>query len=198
MGTFSDSSTQDLTTQAAWTSSDDLVATVSSAAGSEGLATAVAEGTAAIFAAFGGVTGSTDLTVSPATLDSIEVTPADSSIAKGSDLQFTATGTFSDLTVQDLTTQVTWLSSDNAVATVSNAAGTEGLASGAGAGLTTISATKDLITGSTSLTVTGAVLASILVTPADPTIANGATIQFTATGTFTDASTQDLTDQVTW
>ena len=54
------------------------------------------------------------------------------------------------------------------------------------------------ITGSTVLTVTAAALVSIAVTPANPTIAKGTTDQFTATGTYTDSSTQDLTSQVTW
>lgn len=47
-------------------------------------------------------------------------------------------------------------------------------------------------------TVTTPVLTSIAVTPAEPSIAEGATQQLTATGTYSDASTQDLTNQVTW
>ena len=75
---------------------------------------------------------STDLTVTPATLDSIEVTPTESSVAKGTSLQFTAMGIFSDSSKQDLTTQVTWSSSDDSIFTVSNAAGSQGLADGFG------------------------------------------------------------------
>jgi len=41
-------------------------------------------------------------------------------------------------------------------------------------------------------------LTSIAVTPSAPTLAVGATQQFTATGTYSDGSTQDLTPQVTW
>ena len=51
------------------------------------------------------------------------------------------------------------------------------------------------------LTITGvgsATLQSIAVTPASPSIAAGLTQQFTATGTYTDASTADLTGSVTW
>ena len=59
-------------------------------------------------------------------------------------------------------------------------------------------AAKDGKTGSTSLTVTAATLVSIGVTPADPSIADGTAQQFTATGVYSDASTQDLTAQVTW
>jgi hypothetical protein len=42
------------------------------------------------------------------------------------------------------------------------------------------------------------VLNSIAVTPANPTLNVGATQQFTATGTFTDGSTQNVTGQVAW
>ena len=50
---------------------------------------------ATISATLGAVTGSTVLTVTAAALQSIAVTPANPTIAKGSTQQFTATGTFS-------------------------------------------------------------------------------------------------------
>ena len=43
-----------------------------------------------------------------------------------------------------------------------------------------------------------ATLSSIAVTPVTPTIANGTDQQFTATGTYSDATTADLTSLVTW
>ena len=144
------------------------------------------------------MTGDTTLTVTDATLVSIEVTPADPSIADGTTQQFTATGLYTDASTQDLTTEVTWASSDDAVATVSNAADSKGLATAVGLGSATVSATSGDVTGDTTLTVTDATLVSIEVTPADPSIADGTTQQFTATGLYTDASTQDLTTEVTW
>ena len=45
---------------------------------------------------------------------------------------------------------------------------------------------------------TPATLVSIAVTPASPSIAKGATQQFTATGTYSDTSTANLTTSVTW
>src|SRR4029450_5897219 len=41
-------------------------------------------------------------------------------------------------------------------------------------------------------------LSSIVVTPANPTVTVGTTQQFTATGTYSDGSTQNLTSQATW
>src|SRR6516162_8979143 len=49
-----------------------------------------------------------------------------------------------------------------------------------------------------SFTISGAVLSSIAVTPANVSIAPGSTQQFTSTGKYSDGSTQNLTNQVTW
>src|SRR5207245_6393546 len=100
--------------------------------------------------------------------------------------QFTATGTFSDSTTQDLTTQVTWSSSSTAVATISNAGGSQGLATSVAAGTTTITATLGGVSVSTTLTVTAATLSTITVTPTAPSIEHGTTRPCTATGTYSD------------
>jgi len=197
-GLYTDASTQDLTTEVTWFSSDEAVATVSNADDSKGLATAVGLGSATVSATSGDVSGDTTLTVTDATLVSIAVTPADASIADGTTQQFTATGLYTDASTQDLTTEVTWDSSDDEIATVSNADDSKGFATAVGLGTATVSATSGGVTGVTTLTVTDATLVSIAVTPADPSIADGTSQQFTATGVYTDASTQDLTEQVTW
>lgn len=196
--TFSDSSTAEITTQATWASTDPGVATISNDAGSEGLATAEVPGTTTISATLDGVTGMTGLTVSDAALVSLVVSPEEPSVPEGVPQQFTATGTFTDGSMADITTQVTWDSSDTGVATISNATGSEGRASTAGLGTTTISATSGAIGDSTTLTVTDAVLESINVTPPDRTLSLGLTQQYTAVGTFTDGSTQALTSAVLW
>jgi hypothetical protein len=189
-GAYSDNSTQNLTSQVTWASATAGVATISTA----GLAAAAGAGTSTISAALGAIVGSTVLTVTGAALVSIAVTPANPSIAKGSTQQFTATGTYTDSSQQNLTSQVTWASATASVATISTA----GLATGMSGGASTISATFNGITGSTVLTVTAPTLVSIAVTPGNPSVANGLTLQFTATGTYTDNSQQNLTSQVTW
>src|SRR6266702_2833682 len=81
------------------------------------------------------------LTAKNATLVSIGVTPANPNLPQGLTRQFTATGTYSDIRTQDLTTQVAWSSSAAGVATISNAGGSQGLATSVAAGTTTITAT---------------------------------------------------------
>lgn len=195
-GTFTDATTQDLTTQATWSSSNTGVATVNS----NGLTTSVATGSTTITATSGTIAGSTTLTVTAATLTSISVTPTNPSIAKGTTKQFTATGTYTDGTTQNLTTSITWSSSNTVTATISNAVGSNGLATSEAVGTATITATEPAsgISGATTLTVTATQLVSIFVTPTNPSIAKGTTQQFTVTGTYTDNTTQTLTTSVTW
>jgi 6-phosphogluconolactonase (cycloisomerase 2 family)/urocanate hydratase len=197
-GTYTDASTHDVTAAVTWSSSDTTTATVSNAAGSNGLATSVGQGAVTITATLGTIIGSTSLTVTPAVLVSIAVIPANSSIAKGTGQQFAATGTYTDNSTQPLTASVSWSSSDTTVATISNASGSNGLASSVGQGAITVTATLGTISGSTGLTVTPATLVSIAITPLNPGITDGTSQQFTATGTYTDNSTQNLTASVTW
>jgi uncharacterized protein YjdB len=161
---------------------------------SSGLATAVAAGTSTITATVGSISGYTIMTVSAVTLQSIAVTPTNPNLAKGFTLQLTATGTYSDATVRDITSQVTWASVDSTVAPISSG----GLATGSNLGSSLMSASLAGKTGSTTVTVTAAVLQSIAVTPANPTVATGLTKQLIATGTYSDSSTQVITTQVIW
>ena len=197
-GIYSDNTNQDLTTSATWNSASTGVATISNTAGSNGLATSVAAGSTTITATFSGISGNTTLTVTAATLVSINVTPTNPSIALGTTQQFTATGIYSDGTNQNLSASVTWNSSSTGVATISNTAGSKGLAASFGVGPTTITATFSGKSGSTTLTVTPATLVSISVSPTNPKIAFGTTRQFTAIGTFSDSTSQDLTTSATW
>ncbi len=147
-------------------------------------------------------------------LVSIKVTPPSPSIAKGTTQQFTATGFYADGTTKILTTSVVWSSTPFApaaptvIATISNVAGSNGLATSCGvgttlcsAGTTTITATLGTISGIAALNITNATLISIAVSPlasSVPTVAVGSTLPFIATGTFSDSTTQDLTSSVNW
>jgi len=198
LGLLSDGTRQDLTDQATWSSSNDSIATVSNADGSHGLALGLAVGSVTITAGFSGVNGTATLDVSPATLDSIDLMPFVPSIAKGTQLQFSAVGNYSDGTSQDLSAQVTWTTSAGNFAAISNAEGSQGLATGVGVGSTTITAQLDGVVESVALAVTDALLDSIQLTPADSTCPVGMGCAFQATGVFSDGGTQDITHLVTW
>jgi len=189
----SDGTSIDVTAQAAWKSSNTSVATVNS----RGLASALGAGTSTITATSGSTAGSTTLTVTSATLSSISVSPTNPAVPKGFTEQLTATGIFSDGTNFNITTQVTWSSSNDSVATVNNT----GVVIGIGPGTATITAASGKITGTTIVLVTSATLASISLSPASPSIPStptGITLQFTATGAFSDGASLDISTQVTW
>ncbi len=193
-GTYSDGSTEPITGTVTWTSSANNVASITS----YGLATGQSAGTATITAQQGSVSGTAAVVVASSILESIQVSPSSATVAELTGTQFNAVGTFADNSTQNLTGSVNWTSSPASIATVSNASPTKGLATGITPGNATITALFAGLTGSATLAVTSATLTSITVTPADPTIALGGTEQFTATGNFSDGSTEDLTDQVAW
>jgi hypothetical protein len=90
-----------------------------------------------------------------AALQSITVSPNSASIQASLTQQFTATGHFQGGASQNLTAAANWSSSNNPVATVSNAPGTQGLATGvAVGGPATITASLGTISGTAQLTVT--------------------------------------------
>ena len=112
------------------------------------------------------------------TLDSIAVTPANPTIPVGGTQQFTATGTYSDSSTQDLSDQVTWASSQTGVATIDAA----GLATGLSDGATTISATLGGVFGSTGLTVQAAPLSITTTSLPDGTVGAAYSATLAATG----------------
>lgn len=205
--TLTDGSTLDVTDHPAltWSSSMAAIASISNAPGTEGDATGLAVGTTNIRARFNN--GIVDvsatavaLTVTDAVLESISVTPRTASVPVGFTVAFTATCGFSDGSTSDCTTDasLSWSSSMMGRATISNAAGTKGVATGVAAGTTTITAAIGGVSGTATLTVTTATLTSISVSPGTVSVPRTNDQQFRATGTFSDGFTADLTTVVTW
>jgi len=200
-GTFSDGTTQNISSDVTWSSSDSGVGSVSSS----GLVQTVTLGTTTITATCsvvsvcGSINGSTNVIVTAAVLQSIQVSPNEPSIALGLTQQFTATGLYGDGTHQDVTGSVTWASASTSVATVSNSNGSSGLATSVGVGTTNIVAVLGSVASApVPFTVTAATLVSIAITPPTASIPAGLTQQFTATGTYTDSSTQNVTTAAHW
>ncbi|MGH9505202.1 MAG: beta strand repeat-containing protein [Terriglobales bacterium] len=189
-GTFSDSSTQDLTLSVLWDSSNPATATVNN----QGIAGSLATGTTTISAARGAISGSTGLTVSTSTLVSISIIPGNPRIEKGTSLRFTAVGTFSDGSTSSSLTGLSWKSSKPSIAQVRGS----GLGHGKKSGSATVTASSGGIKGTTTLTVGTGTLTSVAITPANSSVTLGSTQQFTATGTFSDATTQDITLTTHW
>jgi len=196
-GRLSDGTVLDVTSAVQWSSSATSVVTVSNINGTNGLASAKKAGGANITATLGTVNGGATVTVSKASLASMQITPAGSTIPPGGSTQFTATGTLTDGTTSNITSIVTWASSALTVAAISNTDGSKGLATSVGSGTTTVSAKIGPLVGATSLGVQDQ-LVSISVSPVNATISPSTTKQFTATGLFLSGLTADLTKNVLW
>jgi uncharacterized protein YjdB len=186
-GTYSDGSTANITSSVSWSSSAAAVATINAA----GLATAVTTGSTTITATLTGISGTATLTV-PKVLTGISVAPNSANLAIGATLQLTAIGTYNDGSTANVTSLATWMSSTPTVATI-NAAG---LATGVAAGSSTISASLSGFSSTAALTV--ASVTSIAVTPASPSVAVDAARQFTATATYNNGLTGNVTSSATW
>lgn len=128
-----------------WTSSNPAVATVSPS----GVVTGVAPGSATITASAGGKSGTSTVTVQPAPVDRIVISPANPSVKVNNTVQLTAT--LYDARNNVLTGRlVTWASSNTNRATVNST----GLVTGKTTGTVTITASSGGKSGSTSVTVT--------------------------------------------
>jgi alpha-L-rhamnosidase len=97
----------------------------------------------------------------PAVLTSVQLTPSDIELPLGITQQFTATGSFSDGTTQDLTNLVTWNSSSPLVAKINS----NGLAMTVSAGASGIMAAAGPVTAHSSVLVRPATLESQLHEP---------------------------------
>jgi hypothetical protein len=209
VGRFSDGSTQTINLATAWsvTPSNGSIATVDPT----GLVTGVAAGSATVTAKFGTITANAvinvqaikSITVGPVTPI---VTPGSLSIAQGTASQFVATATLADGTTQDISASATWIaispsavSGTPPVATISDALGSSGWATGNAPGTAIIGAVFGGQAALSSVTVTGATLTTLAITPTGNVhVGLGGTQQYQATGTFSDSTTQNLTNQVTW
>ncbi|WP_214645241.1 Ig-like domain-containing protein [Aliivibrio fischeri] len=192
MGFYSDETSRELTQEVSWRSRDTSTATISEA----GLAFGVGVGNSTITAVKDGVMSNDGrLTVTAAALESIQITPAVVSLAKGNSQQYTALGFYSDETSRELTQEVSWRSRDTSTATISEA----GLVVGVGVGNSTITAVKDgVMSNDARLTVTAAALESIQITPAVVSLAKGNSQQYTAMGFYSDETSRELTQEVSW
>ena len=171
-----------------WSSGAPTVATVSPT----GAVKALAAGTAIIFANVEGVIGSTSVTVRQVAVGSVVVTPSTASVAVGGSVQLSAT--VKDASGAELTGRlVGWSSSDEAVAVVSST----GRVSGLKVGTATITASSEGKSGTATVTVTGAPVASVVVTPSTATVTVGQSVDLNAQTL--DASGAVLTGRaVTW
>jgi Bacterial Ig-like domain (group 2) len=190
IGSFTDGTTQNLTQSVTWSSSTSTIASVSPT----GVAFAAAVGVVAITATHGSITGSTSLMVAPAIVLGLKIVPTAISLPMGSSLQLQAIASFSDGTTQTLTTSAAWQTTQPNVAIVNS----QGGLSAVGQGSAQVSATYQGATGIASVAIGPPALVKIAVGPSSSSLPVGESEQLIATGTFTDGTTQNLTQSAAW
>jgi len=196
--TFSDGTTG--TPTVTWTSSNPSVATIDPALGT---LTVHTTGTTTITATYTPaapappIAATTSLSVSPAHLTAISVTPNTLTLAAGLTQQLTVTGTFDDGSFVDMTGYATW-SPNNANATVSST----GLVKGVNGSQTAIIKAQWMNINSTAaVTIKPAIPESLAVTtwPSGKTwVAPGQNLSLVATVTNSDATTTLVTSTAQW
>jgi uncharacterized protein YjdB len=182
-GNYSDGSSSDISAQVVWLSDHPAFASITAA----GVVFALDAGSSLISATKDAITGSTQVTVTAPALASIVVTPGNPIILATGTQAFVATGILTDGTSQNLAGQVTWASTDQTKATID---AVSGIATGLAAGPTTISATKNGIPGTTTLTVQAKVTDPTAPTAAITSPAANSTViaSVNIVGTATDAN----------
>jgi hypothetical protein len=154
---YSDGSSAAISTQALWSSSDIGVASINSSGNARG----VSVGTTKITATFDGITSS-PITLNVIMLSYILVNPNTSiNLPAGTNEQFTVTGYNWDGSTTDITSQVTWSSSDNAVVTIDST----GSAKAISLGTSVINASFEGITSRNVLINVISLPATIMITP---------------------------------
>ena len=189
-GTYSDGSTQDLTASVRWSSSSPNIVAITPG----GVAQAKGVGTANVIAALGEISGTQALTATAAALNTITVSSSQALLPVGTTTQLTASGTYSDGTTQDLTASVRWSSSSPNIVAISPG----GVAQAKGVGTANVIAALGAVSGTQALTATAAALNAITVSSSQSLLPVGTTTKLTASGTYSDGTTQDLTAFVQW
>lgn len=191
IGTFTDGTRQDLTTEVHWSVGDESVARI----GLQGLLTALDPGTTSVTVKSGLVSGHTRLTVSEASPMSLSLSPSSLSLAKGLEQSLALHVTLTDNTRQEVTNQAFWRSSDASVVQVDQAGKVRGLAVGTAE---VIAQYGGLDAVSILVVVTDAELVSLEIDPDGATVVDGLFRQYAASGHYTDGSVQEVTSSVTW
>jgi len=127
------------------------------------------------------------------TIIAITVSPQSFYVLTSGTAQFKAQGTFGNNSTGDVTTQVTWSSSNASVATIGANTGlataASSLPSGTKLASANISAKSGSVVSNTAvITVASVHIQSIAVSPGSQIVSSGAQVQFTASATLTDGT----------
>ncbi len=132
------------------------------------------------------------------TVQSLELRFEAEAVPLGKSTQWQAIGKYDDGTEEDLTDKVSWTTSNDAVAAISELTEQRGWLVTIGQGFTAVSAALGTMSTSKRFEVKPAVVESLDISPRDLTVGIGKNLQLTATAKYSDDSRADITDEVTF
>ena len=132
------------------------------------------------------------------TITSIQITPVNTTVHKGTTGQYMAIAYFSDNSSADVTTEVQWESSDTRVVAFKNPEN-PGWATAVGVGSATITAQlDDVVSNNAAVVVTEAKLQRLTVLPSSIEMIVGLTRSLQAKGYYDDGAVEDVTLGAAW
>lgn len=193
LGSFSDGTRQDLTTQVAWDSSDVGVVTVTP----QGVATGVAVGSADATATFGAVQSGVPLDVHDSSGMTVQVESPEAFLADGTVTQARAFAAVPDGTRQDVTLAAQWTATAGILG-VGTALDRQGFVTALAPGTGSVTATLGSASGSASIEVTSETITAISLDPPNALSAPGTRRTWRVLADVSDGKTQDVTRMVSF
>ena len=200
LANYSDGSSEDISTEVSLSLSDTSIALINQ---SDSISLrSLAIGSTDLTASFGGMSASATLTVTGASLVSIEVQTDNSLLSAGVNAYFKAMGTYDDASVVDITNNVSWSLNNASYGSISNSPSNKGLYNntfngGATTNLT-ISATLGAINGSLEIVLAPGTINSISITPSSVSTTSFNNLNYRAYAHFDDGASVEITDIATW
>ena len=199
IGTFENGDVADVTSNVTWSVENTEIAQLVDPSTQPGLIKGRSLGDTKIIASTATVQGSFSLIITPALLEKLSITNDWSELFTGDTLQAKAEGEYSDGTVNDVTNDVTWQSSNPAILTVTNNNSDKGSVFGLSAGSANLTITLDGINTTKQITVKENKAETLTISTSDNSeLYIGDKKQFLAEVLFSNGSNVDVTNSTVW
>jgi len=191
---YDDGQRREVTASVGWSVDAPERALIGNGATDSGRLTALADGPVRVTARLGDLSDSVDLTIAPAALERIEISPTEARARVGERLAFQAIGHYGDGRLRDLSADVDWTVDTPDLARIA----ADGRLTPLATGQVTVVAVLDGQRGEATVVIDEAPVTELRIVAADTTVILGTEITLRALGQTDDGREVDLTEQVAW